>query len=112
MMFFAQTDDKSQLKFLDKFVNQELQKIGIDRSNIKTFIKSYHEIRFNLDNTQYIPNFDKYDFPARLQFISLMTGADMVELEARSVEQIEAEFSRLVTKEVSDLEKDIIEAFS
>lgn len=64
MMFFSQTENISQLSFLDVFVIRQLARVEFPKERmgaIKRFVKSRHEITFNLSNTSYIPNFDAYD---------------------------------------------------
>jgi len=114
MMFFSQTEDMSQLKFLDRFIDKEFERLKINRneSGVKHFIKVYHEIRYNIKATSYIPNFDIYDIDERIALISLMTGEDIAVLQTRSREMIEVEFSKILTREIADLEKDVLEAFS
>src|SRR5690606_6880834 len=58
MMFFARTEDMSQLAFLDKFVETQLARVGFPaehQNRVKKFIKSYHEIRYRINDTNYIP---------------------------------------------------------
>ena len=113
-MFFSQSDDLAQIAYLDKFVADNLRSIGIDpfTSGVKRFLKSYHEIRYNIDKSKYIPNFDAVEIDEKVRIISLLTGKSVEELGSRSVEEIEREYSRVIAREVSDLEKDVVGAFS
>lgn len=114
MMFFSQSDDLSQIAYLDKFVADNLRSIGIDPSvnGVKRFLKSYHEIRYNIEKSKYIPNFDAVEVKEKVRIISLLTGKSVEELGSRSVEEIEREYARVIAREVSDLEKDVVGAFS
>ena len=110
MMFFAQTEDFSQLAFLDQFVIKQLRRVGFPEGelpNIKTFIKSVHEIRFNLNETGYIPNFDTYTIQQKVDVICRLSGKLPEELDHLSDDEIDLEFSRLISREISDLEKDV-----
>lgn len=114
LMFFSQTEDKSQLRFLDEYVKKNVHSISKDKSNlnVKTFIKTYHEIRYNMNKTTYIPNFDQYDLNEMAKLVSLLGGYPLEEVQTRSAEVIESEFNKLLSKEIAELEKDVAEAFS
>lgn len=114
LMFFGQTDNMKQLKHLDKFLDTQIKKLGHVRNDvgIKYFVKSFYEIKFNLSGSGYIPNFDTMSLSDRIDVICLLRVEQRAEWDTRSPEAIEAEFSRLISKEVSDLEKDVMEAFS
>lgn len=114
MMFFAQSDDLAQISYLDKFVADNLRLIGIDplANGVKRFLKSYHEIRYNIGKSKYIPNFDAVEIDEKVRIISLLTGKSLEELGTRSVEEIEREYNKVIAREVSDLEKDVVGAFS
>jgi retron-type reverse transcriptase len=114
MFFFSQTENTSQLKRLDIFVEglikkHRLQKEGV---KVKTFIKAYHEIRYNSENTSYIPNFEKYSLEQKIEIISLLTDKTLAEISAWDVVLIEEQFRKCASKEVAQLEKDLLEVFS
>jgi hypothetical protein len=79
---------------------------------IKSFIKSYHEIRFNLSRSKYIPNFSNYTRDQKIDVINLITGKDVAVIATWDVQSIDEMFLRITGKEVSLLEKDLIEDFS
>ena len=111
-MFFSQTDNISQLAYLDSWLYGEINKFNFDHNRIKKFKKSYYEIRFNLEETLYIPNFDKYDTNQKKDVIFILSRRSREEIEVMDVTAIEYEFNRLIGKEVSELERDLIDAFS
>lgn len=114
MFFFAQTDDKSQLKYLDKFVSEQIIKLNvpIQTNQLKTFIKSYHEIRYKGENSTYIENFGNYSLEQKIKLICILTDREKSEVEIWSIETIEEVFKKCTFKEVIQLEKDLIEGFS
>lgn len=112
LMFFSQTDDISQLAYLDNWLKCELDYLGIGQINHKSFKKAYYEIRFNLDETSYIPNFDKYDVDQKKQVICILSRRRREEVDVMDVLLIEREFDRLIGREVAELEKDLVDAFS
>ena len=110
MMFFSQTENLNQLQFLDRFVKQQLGRVGFPTDRIaetKTFIKSYHEIKYNLAASSYIPNFGVFTHDEMVAAIATLTDHAPAEVMAWSIENIEAEFNRLISKEIQGLEQDV-----
>lgn len=110
MMFFSRTENMRQLSHLDSFVQNQLSRVGLPqehRQRIKRFIKSYHEICFNLDQTTYIPKFDEYDLNAKAEVVAILLGRPLEEILTFDAESIERNFSRLLGQEVHDLENDV-----
>ena len=110
LMFFARTEDKSQLAFLDRFVRDQLRRVGLPSeyiSRIKTFIKSYHQIRYNFHDSDYIPNFDIFDQKQKIEAITSLTNVDVAEVLTWDIMKIDQEFSKLISREVRDLEEDV-----
>jgi RNA-directed DNA polymerase len=114
LMFFSQTDNISQLKYLDIFVTAQCNKNNIDttKNDIARFVKAYHEIRYSGVGSDYIPNFDSFTLHQQYQLISNLTGATVEELSTRSREATDHEFRTLVAREVADLEQDVLDAVS
>lgn len=110
MMFFSHTEDLSQLAHLDAFIKQQLVRVNFPQQQfggIKRFVKSYHEIRFNLTATQYIPNLDNFDIDDKVNAIISLSNRSSEEVSAWDVQFLDQEFSRLISREVHDLEKDV-----
>ncbi|MBB4840720.1 hypothetical protein HNP52_003812 [Sphingomonas kyeonggiensis] len=112
LMFFSQTDNISQLAYLDSWLNLEMKRLSIKKGSVKTFKRSYYEIRFNLQESIYIPNFDKYDLDQKKEVVAILSRKRREEVDAMDVVLVEREFDRLIGREVSELEKDLIDAFS
>lgn len=112
LMFFSQTEDVSQLAFLDSWLEKEIEKFSLDKKLIKKFKKSYYEIRFNLADSVYIPNFDKYDYQQKCDVILTLSKRTKDQVGLMDVLEIDREFSRLIGKEISELERDLVDAFS
>lgn len=111
-MFFSQTDNISQLAYLDAWLKSELKRLGIDENAVKTFKKSYYEIRFNLEESALIPNFDKFDIEQKKNVIVILSRRSREEVDVMDITLIEREFDRLIGREVSELERDLVDAFS
>ena len=110
MMFFSHTEDVSQLAFLDAFLQKQLKRVKFPADKflqIKSLVKSYHEIRYNLVATTYIPNLDNFDLLQKAEAVAALSGKDLVAVLAMDAEDIDSEFSRYISREVHDLEQDV-----
>ncbi len=77
--------------------------------DIKTFVRSYFEIRYDLESTKYIPNFDTFDVEEKRKYLATLGVRDVDKLSLIDVEKL---FSRRVGRMVGELEEDLFEAFS
>jgi hypothetical protein len=114
LMFFAQTEDISQLRYLDNFVSEQVKRVGDGEhlGEVKRFVKTYHEIRYKGLNSSYIPNFDNYDFERKIDFIAKLTGKSPDDLKSAPLAFIDEQFELLLSREIEDLEQDVIGAVS
>ncbi|MCT7374851.1 reverse transcriptase domain-containing protein [Chelativorans salis] len=113
MFFFSQTRDMSQLARLDAFIAKHVSKFSPENVNmLKTYIKTFHEIRYNIHDTKYVPKYDKYSFDQKVKMISELYGTTEEDIRSRDEQTVENLFRRLVKREISELEKDLAEAFS
>jgi len=110
MMFFSYTECVSQLRYLDIFLAKQLDRVGFpaeQRKGVKSFVKAYHEIRFNMTGTTYIPKYDDYGQKEMAEVISAMTNYSTEEIATWAIDRIHSEFSRIISHEVQDLERDV-----
>ncbi|MGZ2382526.1 reverse transcriptase domain-containing protein [Rhizobium brockwellii] len=108
MFFFSLTEDLNQLKRLDNFVTRAWRRLGMEQyGKPKRFVKAYHEIKFNLAASRYVPRFDDYTMDQKIELISIMLVRDVSEVQTWTVDRINRQFLRLIRKEVAELEKDI-----
>lgn len=114
LLFFSQTDNLSQLRYLDEFVAAQCRRVGINpkTTDIARFVKAYHEIRFKGVASSYIPNFDSFTLEQQYALINNLTGVSFEELDTRSIEATQTDFRNLIAKEVADLEQDVLTAIS
>ncbi len=63
LFFFSQINDLTMLSHLDSFVQKLLIRFGLERYSLKVkkFLRTYHEIIYNLHNTNYIVDFNAMD---------------------------------------------------
>jgi hypothetical protein len=108
MFFFSMTTDIKQLRRLDKFVQREWRRAGMEQfGRPKTFVKSYHEIRYRLDKTKYIPRFDEYSRDQKAALIADMRFLEVGDVLNWPQDRIDRSFAKIVRKEVAELENDI-----
>ena len=109
MFYFSQIDDLSLLVRIDAQIRKAfIRKFGAEKAKeCKRLIKAYHEIKYNLKRTHYVPNFDVITHADKRAIL------DVVEPKRSYVDnQVEAAFDRLIAKEIRDMERDTIEALS
>lgn len=108
MFYFSQTTDLKQLQRLDSFVTRAWKKQGMEQyGSPKRFIKAFHEIRYNLASTKYIPRFDEYTLEQKKELIVKMGHKDASNIELWSLERVDKEFLKIIRKEVAELEQDM-----
>lgn len=115
LFFFSQTSDIHQLARLDKFIDAQLKQRNLFqlRPAIKKFVRTYHEIRFNLDQSKYIPKFDEYDVEQMIQTLSHAQGMpEEYYRDNLTPQEITDEFKRQIGRQTKELHQDLIEAFS
>jgi RNA-directed DNA polymerase len=109
MFYFSQIDDLSLLVRIDAQIRKAfIRKFGTEKAKeCKRLIKTYHEIKYNLKRTNYVPNFDV------ITNVDKRAILEVVEPMHNYVDhQVEAAFDRLIAKEIRDMERDTIEALS
>jgi retron-type reverse transcriptase len=109
MFYFSQINDLSLLVRIDAQIRKAFtRKFGFEKAKeCKRLIKTYHEIKYNLKETNYVPNFDittHADKRAILEVVEPMRNY--------GDHQLEEAFDRLIAKEIRDMERDTIEALS
>lgn len=115
LFFFSQSNNTQQLKQLDAFVQNQIRQIlpPDDCKRIKTFTRGYHEIRYNYKTSKYFPNFDEFDDAQKKAQISiLIPNKKASDLDSLSSEDLGKLFAKCISKEIGDLERDMMEVFS
>lgn len=109
--FFRQADNISQFARMDEFLKQQMKRRGLDLHlpETKTFLRSYFEIRYNLERTKYIPNFDEFNVEDKRKYLA---SIGVKNVDALSPEEVEKVFSKRVGREVGELEEDLFESIS
>ncbi|MFC5469283.1 reverse transcriptase domain-containing protein [Cohnella suwonensis] len=108
LFFYSQIDDKKILYHFDWFVRKLCKQVKVDpnvRKRIKRFVRTFHEIIYNLKNTKYIPNFDEMDI--KEQRAILRNVFDIRDVKNLKKEEVEIQFKKSVFKFIKELEKDV-----
>lgn len=101
LFYFSQLNDMQLLSHLDWLVQRLFVRYGYKNANqAKKYRRAYYEMRYNLHETRYIPNFDNYTL-AQKRDLLIQLGIKCQE------DAIEMTFHELVVKAASELEKDV-----
>lgn len=105
IFFYSQINDISLLYHLDNLIKKFVKRYKISSEiKFKRFVRTYHEIRQALHKTKYIPNIDLYSIDDKKDILFNIYGENVEKLNE---EQIRIKFSRIMAKEIQDVEKDI-----
>ncbi|MFC0225296.1 reverse transcriptase domain-containing protein [Serratia aquatilis] len=106
--FFSEITDESFLHEMDLFLKKLCIRFNVDL-NLKNFVRTIYSIRHKRLTTRYIPNFDDFTIEEMihvLEFYFKKSTTDMAPTE------IIYNFKKRISKQVKDLETDIIDAGS
>ncbi|MBM7558177.1 reverse transcriptase domain-containing protein [Halanaerobacter jeridensis] len=110
MFFFSQMNDKTLLFELDwlvqKFIDRFDLRDKIDEDEVKRFVRTYHEINYNLHETNYIPDFDEYDENDKRNFLINVIDIDKEKINKMDEDELELNFFRNIYPSIKKLEKD------
>lgn len=115
LFFFSQSKNLQQLKQLDAFVAKHASKLlpSSDQKKLKRFVKAYYEIKFHAAETKYFPNFDAFSSDQKKAQISVLHPMKTLEqLDALSPNELDVLFQKCISREIADLEQDLLEVFS
>ena len=102
--FFSEIEDEQLLHALDHFVKILIKRFKVDIEP-KKFARTYYDLKYKKRETDYIPNFDRFDLGKKKDV--LVNCFDLDPREYPSDEEIEYEFRKRIDKQVRDLEEDI-----
>lgn len=110
LFFFSQLDKNNLyvLFHLDKLILKYIQRFSLENDfenyKLKKFVRCFHELKKNLHNTEYIPNFDKFTLEEKKDFLLKLTEIDITNFNEYDINK---EFERIIFSSIKDLEKDI-----
>lgn len=105
LFFFAEINDEILLHALDNYVKKLVKRFDVEVSP-KKFVRAFKELSHRKYETNYIPNFDNYNLEQMkavlIEYFGLQT--DMYEDQ-----EIEFEFKKRMSKQVKDLQVDVMD---
>ncbi|MDT2660485.1 reverse transcriptase domain-containing protein [Enterococcus hulanensis] len=124
LLFFSQMNDKYLLFRLDSLIrkkinhmkkkNPNIEELINDRfeSNVKKFVTTYYEIKYNFKATTYLFEPDAFNLIEKRVFLEETFGFSNSKLREMSDKEIEKKFYRNVYKKIYTDYKDILEVMS
>lgn len=111
MFFFRQTEHMGQLHRLDNFVRKQMTLAGLktELGKVKSFVKAYREIRYNRDETSYIPDFDHFSLADMVKAVALLKGINQREVATWERRKIEEEFFSMIKRQTAQMEKETVD---
>lgn len=105
LLYFSQTDDITIISHLDWYVDKMKKRFNLSEKIVfKKFKKTYYEIKYNLNNTNYIINLDNISYEEKKDILTKIYSQDIDNLKKTEVNNL---FYKIITKELSSLESDI-----
>lgn len=106
LIYFSQINDMQLLCALDNFICKMLERFEIDKNKvkIKKFIRSYYQIKYNINKTKYMPNYDLYEENERRDILRKIFN---VNVNNKKSEEIDFLFEKRVFKSIRELERDL-----
>lgn len=108
LFYYSQINDTKYLYKLDWLVRHLLRKfniIGVSTNEIKSFVKTFYEIKYNYESTGYIFRPDIYTTLERKDI--LINIFKVPESELKNNNQIRKWYYKLVYRPILEYEKDI-----
>lgn len=106
LFYYSQLTDLSELYHLDWFVMRLFARFGFNQSSsLMRFVRVYHEITKNLNNSKYLINADTYTMNQKKSVICSVYGPKQNSLSDEDM--INKVFRRIMFKEIQKLEHDI-----
>ena len=109
LQYFSEIDTIFQLHALDAFVMKHAKrKIPLEHhAEIKSFVRSYFVINHLTHESDYVPNFDKFNIDEKIALISKLTMQRQAQIVNWSDDDIILTFETLLKKEAKKLETDV-----
>ncbi|MGM3175246.1 MULTISPECIES: reverse transcriptase domain-containing protein [Dickeya] len=106
MYFFSEIEDEVLLHELDAFLERLCKRFCVNLK-LKSFVRTFYQIKHNRRETNYIPNFDKYDLDQKAYVLTHYFNKSVKNMED---EEIEYHFNKRISRQVKDIETDVKDA--
>jgi len=105
MFYYSQLTDLKILYHLDWLVEKLFDRYRLEKpKEIKRFVRVYHEITKNLQNSNYLINADRYTFERKIEVLSNIYNREIKNLTETEIDNL---FKDAMFREVQYLENDI-----
>lgn len=108
LFYFSQMEDTGFLYHLDWLIEELLIKFKlyhINRKDIKSFVKAFYEIKYNINVTNYIHRPDELSLDEKIKLLEEVFKISSHQLRDKNI--IEKLYWKLVYKPIQEYEKDI-----
>ncbi|MDE1485845.1 reverse transcriptase/maturase family protein [Xenorhabdus bovienii] len=106
MYFFSEINDETLLHGLDDFLKRLSNRFSVTL-NLKSFVRTFFQIKYNRRETNYIPNFDEYNISQKVYVLTRYFNKSVKDM---TDEKIDYHFSKRIAKQVKDIETDVKDA--
>lgn len=106
MYFFSEMDDSTLLHQLDDFLRSLCERFNVT-IKLKSFVRTYYQIKHNRRETSYIPNFDEY---TEDQKVFVLNHYFNKKTENMTSIEIDYNFKKRISKQVKEIETDVKDA--
>lgn len=108
LFYFSQMEDTGFLYHLDWFIGELMEKFNcnhIDKTKVKSFVKAFYEIKYNVQDSDYIHRPDNLSIEDRKKL--LMNTFKIPRSHLNNTNSVEKIYKKLVYKPILEYEKDI-----
>ena len=106
MYFFSEIENEILLHQLDVFIVNLCKRFNV-KLKLKSFVRTFYQIKHNRRETKYIPNFDNYNIEDMTKVLNYYFKKNTTSL---TDDEIEFHFKKRISSQVKDLETDIKDA--
>lgn len=106
LYFFSEINDENLLHQLDAFLKNLCARFGVT-VNLKSYVRTYYQIKNNRKQTRYIPNFDAYKLEEKIYVLNHYFKKNT---DGLTEVEIDYQFKKRISKQVKNLESDIQDA--
>lgn len=108
VFFFSQITDLKLLFHFDWLIERYCKRFGLEEEikggNVKKYVRAMHEIKLNLNQTKYIPNFDNYSVNQKRSFFDQVFEIDTTLYDDEMIVEM---FEKETYKYIKELERDL-----
>ncbi len=119
LFFYSQINDETLLWHLDRFVDKQIKNIIVENNRLKdyigdlirqrkTFVKTYYEIKYKFNESNYFFNPDEYDNEKMRKFLKDVLGYDEERILKMNEKEVDKKFKNYIYKKIKQDYRDLI----